>query len=237
MKKRIQVNYFSRFELALWFLSVVTIVVSFTCGDTKDYFTLIASLIGATSLILNAKGNVWGQILTVIFSVLYGIISFSNAYYGEMVTYLGMTAPIAIASVVSWIRHPAQEGKNEVKVNQLKLQEYVGLLFMGIMVMVIFYYILKAFNTGELWLSTISVFTSFIASYLTLRRSEYYALGYALNDIVLIYLWLIAMQKDRGYRSVVICFVIFLINDIYGYCSWLRMKKSQAAMYKTEMAE
>lgn len=228
MKKTNLLNYFSLFEIALWIFSISTIVISFIFGESNDYLTLTASLIGATSLILNAKGNVWGQILTVIFSVLYGIISYSNAYYGEMITYLGMTAPIAIASVISWIRNPVEEGKNEVKVNHLKGREYVFLLIFGIVITIAFFYILKYFNTAVLWLSTISVFTSFIASYLTLRRSEYYALGYATNDIVLIVLWLIAMQNNKEYLSVVICFVIFLINDLYGFISWLRMKKSQA---------
>lgn len=227
MKKKGLLSYFSMFELILWFASMGIIIISFAFGEQKDYLTLVASLIGATFLILNAKGNVWGQVLTVIFSVLYGIISYANAYYGEMITYLGMTAPIAIASVVSWIKNPAEEGKNEVKVNHLSVREYFLLLFLGIIVTIIFYYILKAFNTAMLGVSTLSVFTSFIASYLTLRRSEYYALGYAANDIVLIVLWVSAMQNNKGYISVVICFVVFLINDIYGYYSWLKMKKSQ----------
>lgn len=226
------VSYFSKFELGLWMVSMVTIIISFAIGASKDYLTLLASLIGATFLILNAKGNMWGQILTVVFSVLYGIISYTNAYYGEMITYLGMTAPIAIASVISWRLHPVQKGKNEVKVNYLKKSEYVFLLFLGILVTMIFYYILKAFHTAELLLSTASVFTSFIASYLTLRRSEYFALGYACNDVVLIVLWMIAMQQNKGYCSVVICFVVFLINDLYGYFSWLNMKKSQACRYQ-----
>ena len=228
MKEKVLLNYFSMFEIILWLTSIIIIIISFTFGDEKDYLTLSASLIGATFLILNAKGNVWGQILTVVFSILYGIISYSNAYYGEMITYLGMTAPIAVASVISWIKNPAEEGKNQVKVNNLKIKEYVLLLFLGIIITIIFYYVLKAFNTNSLVLSTISVFTSFIASYLTLRRSEYYALAYASNDIVLIILWFIAMENNSGYISVVICFVVFLINDLYGYYSWLKMKKFQA---------
>lgn len=228
MKKIDLLNYFSKFEILLWSTSIIVIIISFIFGRTNDYLTLIASLIGATFLILNAKGNVWGQILTVVFSVLYGIISYSNAYYGEMITYLGMTAPIAVVSVISWMKNPAQEGINEVKVNHLNKKEYIILFFVGIIVTVIFYYILKAFNTSALILSTISVFTSFISSYLTLRRSEYYALGYASNDIVLIALWIVAMQNNNQYISLVICFGVFFINDVYGYFSWQKMKKLQS---------
>lgn len=87
------IRYFSRGEIILWSSSVLTISVSFCMFDRESYLTLIASIIGATSLIFNAKGNPFGQFLMVIFSILYGIISFSFAYYGEMITYLGMTAP------------------------------------------------------------------------------------------------------------------------------------------------
>jgi len=81
--------------------------------------TLAASLIGVTSLIFNAKGNPIGQFLMVIFSLLYGIISYSFSYYGEMVTYLGMTMPMAIFALVSWLKNPYNGRRSEVKVNEL----------------------------------------------------------------------------------------------------------------------
>ena len=91
-----------------------------------------------------------------------------------------------------------------------------------------FYFILKALNTANLIPSTISVATSFLAAYLTLKRSPYYAVGYAANDMVLIVLWLLAAMHDASYFSVVVCFVVFLINDIYGFISWRKMGRRQA---------
>jgi nicotinamide riboside transporter PnuC len=94
-------------------------------------------------------------------------------------------------------------------------------------VTVLFYFILEYFNTANLLWSTFSVTTSFAAVYLTFRRSPYFALVYALNDIVLIVMWVYASLSDITYLSVVICFVVFLINDIYGFISWLKMEKKQ----------
>lgn len=94
--RRKLLQYFSRAERLLWGLSVVFIVGSFCAFDRENYLTLAASLIGVTSLIFNAKGNPIGQVLMVLFSLLYGIISYTFAYYGEMVTYLGMTMPMAV---------------------------------------------------------------------------------------------------------------------------------------------
>ena len=223
-------GYFSKGEIILWCSSVLLIITSFSIFDRENYLTLIASVIGATSLIFNAKGNPIGQILMVIFSVLYGIISFTFAYYGEMITYLGMTAPMAVVALISWLRNPYNGKRAEVKVNSLRNKEYIFMIAPTIAITIIFYFILKAFHTENLIPSTLSVTTSFIAVYLTFRRSAYYALAYAANDIVLIILWVLAALSDTSYLSVIICFVMFLVNDIYGFINWSKMQKRQQRM-------
>lgn len=221
-------GYFSKSEIILWCISVILIVVSFVIFDRENLLTLAASLIGVTSLIFNAKGNPFGQFLMVIFSVLYGIISFKCAYYGEMTTYLGMTAPMAVFSLISWLRNPYNGNKSEVKVNSIKVKESIFMLLLTAIVTLIFYYILAFFHTANLIPSTISVTTSFIGVYLTFRRSAFYAIGYAANDIVLIVLWIMASFSDISYLSVTVCFIIFLANDIYGFISWSKMQKRQS---------
>ena len=82
------IGYFSGFELVLWSVSVISVVVSFCIFDRSEILSLSASVIGVTSLIFSAKGNPAGQVLMIVFSLLYGIISFNFAYYGEMITYI-----------------------------------------------------------------------------------------------------------------------------------------------------
>ena len=228
-KRSSMLHYFTKGEITLWCISVSLIVLSFFLFDRENYLTLAASLIGVTSLIFNAKGNPFGQLLMVIFSVLYGIISFTFAYYGEMITYLGMTAPMAVFALISWLKNPYNGNRAEVKVNRLKLQEIVFMIPLTAVVTVIFYFILEVFHTANIIPSTLSVTTSFLAVYLTFRRSALYAIGYAANDVVLIVLWILATLSDLTYLSVVICFVMFLANDIYGYISWSKMQRRQEA--------
>ena len=220
-------KYFTKAELCLWSLSVFSITASFLIFDRENYLTLVASLIGVTSLIFNAKGNPFGQLLMVVFSVLYGIISYSFSYYGEMITYMGMTGPMAFFALVSWLRNPYKGKKSQVKVNTISRGEVVFTVLLTAVVTVLFYFILEYFNTANLFFSTLSVTTSFAAVYLTFRRSPYFALIYALNDIVLIVLWVYASLSNITYLSVVICFLMFLVNDIYGFVSWLKMEKKQ----------
>lgn len=220
-------GYFSTFEIMIWFSSVCFIIISFVAFDNEGYLTLTASLIGVTSLILNAKGNPTGQLLMIIFSILYGIISYSFSYYGEMITYLGMTAPMALFSLISWLKNTYKGNRAEVAVNSIKCAEYIFMFFLTAVVTMVFYYILKFFDTAYMIPSTLSVTTSFIAVYLTFKRSPLFALAYAANDIVLIILWILASFEDSSYISVIICFIVFLINDLYGFISWRKMKERQ----------
>ena len=227
--KRFSLLGLSRFERGLWAASVAVMLLGYLVSPEGGELNLIASLIGVTALIFVAKGHVIGQILTVIFAVLYGVISFEQRYYGEMITYLCMTAPIAALSVISWLRHP-YEGSAEVEVGSLSRKQKILLFAATILTTVAFYFVLKSLDTANLFFSTISVTTSFLASSLTFFRSPFYALGYAANDMVLIVLWIMVSLEDPSYFVMAACFVMFLLNDLYGFFNWRRMKKRQVIL-------
>ena len=220
-------NYFNKAEIILLFSSVFALILSFLLFDRENYLTLIASVLGALALILCAKGNPIGQILILVFSTLYGIISFSFGYYGEVLTYAGMTAPMAVISLISWLKNPYEKGKAEVKTESVTKNDVILLTWLTPVVTLVFYFVLKFFGTENLLVSTLSVSTTFVAVFLTYKRSKYFTLAYALNDVVLITLWTLAAIRDISYLSVIICFATFLANDIYGFISWQRIEKKQ----------
>ncbi len=229
MIKRLK-DYFSYTEIMIWSISSILVIVSFILFDRSNLLILSASLIGVTYLILNAKGNPLGQVLVIIFSILYGIISYKFSYYGEMITYLGMTMPMAVFALISWLRNPFNGNMAEVTVGSIGKAETVFMIILSAAVTVVFYFILQIFHTANILPSTLSVTTSFVAVYLTLRRDPFYAIAYAANDIILIVLWILASLSDTRYISVAVCFAVFLFNDIYSFFCWQKMKKRQSGM-------
>lgn len=221
-------GYFTKLELALWLCSCAAVTVPAFLPGGADIANTLTSLVGVTALILCAKGNPIGQVLQIIFGTLYGIISLSCAYYGEMITYLGMTVPMSVLSLISWLKNPCPGRKNEVKVKKTGCKELVVMLLLNAAVTFGFFFVLRALKTANLTVSTVSIATSFAAVFLTFIRSPLYAAAYALNDIVLIILWGSAALSDPSYLSVVICFAAFLLNDIYGFISWRKMLDSQS---------
>lgn len=214
-------------EWIIWIGSLLIVTVSNTVSDEFDILTLFAALVGVTSLVFAAKGNVWAQVLMIVFSILYGIISWRFRYWGEMITYLGMTMPMAVWSTITWFKNPSKENANEVAIQKLNWKHVVALFFFSVVVTVGFYFILCLFNTPNIIFSTLSITTSFLAASLTMLRSSYYALGYASNDIVLIILWILASMENPIYIPVVVNFIIFFFNDMYGFVSWKKRELVQ----------
>ena len=217
----------TKFEYILWGVSLITVLCSYLLCPEPSLLSLACSLIGVSALIFVSTGQVFGQVLIIIFAVLYGIASLRFRYYGEMITYLGMTMPMAVFALISWLKNPYKGNKAEVKVNAIGRSEVIFMWILTAVVTVLFYFILDYFETANILPSTLSVTTSFLAVYLTFRRSPYFALAYAANDIVLIVLWVMASLCDARYASVVVCFGAFLVNDIYGFLSWQKMKVKQ----------
>lgn len=218
---------FTKLDIIIWTGSVTALIISFAASGGGDALTLIASLIGVTSLIFIAKGNVIGQFLMILFAVIYSIISFTFHYYGEMVTYMCMTAPSALITAIAWIKNPYSE--TQVAVGEVRWRGWLALVSATAAITIIFYFILAELDTPNLFFSTISVTTSFLAAGLMFLRSQYYATGYMANDLILVILWILASLEDISYLPMVVNFAIFFINDLYGYISWSRMKKVQSA--------
>ena len=222
-------NPFKCLSVKDWAMYIVSLIV--VIGSNLifrfDLLNLIGTIIGVTSLIFIAKGNVVGQMFSVLFCFIYSIQSFLQRYYGEIIISLAMTLPLAVFSIVTWIRNPFKKNETVVKISYLSTKEKVLLAFLAVTVTVVFYFILKALGTASLIVSTISVFTSFLASYLMLRRNSFYAVAYMLNDIVLITLWTIATISDLTNASILSCFLMFFFNDLYAFIKWKKREREQ----------
>lgn len=174
MKIRNPFKNLTVFEWCLWVFSLTAIVSSFLISHFiagyDDYANLAVSLIGVTSLIFAARGDVFGMMLMIAFSLIYAFVSFMTKYYGETIIYTCMQLPCAITSLVSWFRHPSEKGTAEVKVGKFSKKHIFIMVPLVAGVTCAFYFILRAFGTANLIPGTISVATSLTALYLMILR-------------------------------------------------------------------
>ena len=227
MRKNLIVPELSVPEKITWATSAVCVTFLFCLVPQKNPLTLIATIVGITSLLFTAKGHVSGQFLQLLFCVLYAIVALGFKYYGEAITYMGMTFPSDLFAAIVWLKNPSKKGKTEVQMAHLTPKKSIVAILASTATAFIFYFILKKLNTANLEISTVSVATSMMASVLTIMRVPYYALAYAANDIVLIIMWIMASVENQVYIPMIFNFVIFLVNDLYGFFSWKKLRNMQ----------
>lgn len=186
----------------------------------------IHQLLFITALLMS-KGKVECYFVGFVSVFFYGIVSYNQGYYGELIITAFLTFPIMIIGIISWLRHQDKE-EDTVIISSLSKKEITIALLSQLVLFWIYYFILKAFNTDLLVISTMSVVTSVLASYFEARRSELSLFCYIANDLVIITLWLIPIISGQiELISVLVGPILLLINDIYGSYNWRRLKNQQ----------
>lgn len=194
----------------------------------SDLLTTTCSIVGIITALLLAKGKNLGQIFGILIVILYSIVSFKNKYYGEVIIYLCIMLPMYIIGIVSWVRHQNKE-TNSVEVNKIEIKEWIIVVLVSIVCFIGIYFLLKVFNTNQLFISSLSVIDSLFAIYLGVRRSKYSFYFYIVNDLILILLWGIPVVTGTMIILIPMVFnpLINLINDSYGIYNWKKLEKVQ----------
>lgn len=221
----------TKFEIIFLIVSLCAITICFLFNEDKNVLSLVTSLLGVIVVLTGAKGLIVSPFINIFYNILYIIISISQRYYGEVLIYVFLMMPLHITTIISWLKNKSNKDSNVVSVNKLNRKEYMVLGLVTVLITFMFYYILKLLDTNELMISTISLTASLVASYLMLRRSSNYAIAFVINDVVLITLWGIACVNDIALLPMVVTFMVFFVNDIYGFISWKKREKEQ---YKKE---
>lgn len=219
----------NKLELTILLTSEIIIILTFLLNKEKNILSLISSMLGGISLIFLAKGDYFGHIISIIFSITYIIIAYQCKYYGEIFIYLILMIPLSIISIIVWKKNQSKE--HVVKVNKITKKDTLLIIIITLLIGIFFYFILKSLKTNNLIISTISVMTSLSASILSIKRTPYYAIMYIVNDLVLITMWTLITIEDFSYLPNVICFITFLINDIYALINWKKLEKEQIGNY------
>lgn len=223
-------------ELVFMVVAVLIATIPFLIFKEKNILSLICSIIGIISMIFISKGFVYAPILGVIYDALYIAVSWSQNYYGEVIIFAFIMIPMELFSVFTWLKNKNKQEQELVQTNKLHKKEVGILIILSIVITISFYFILRALNTKELFINTISLTANFIGVYLMFRRSKYYALSYFVDDLIAITLWIITIVVS-GIEFIpnLICLICFAVIDIYGFITWSKNEKNENNDSKKEV--
>lgn len=216
-------NLFEKLYLFVGILVGILTSIIFN-GTVIDSLYTITYL---TTAILMSKGKVESYFVGFFSVFFYGIVSYNQGYYGELLITIFLTFPIMIIGIISWLRHQDKED-DVVIINTLSKKEIILVVGSQLFLFWAYYFLLKMFNTDLLIISSYSIVTSVLASYFEARRSELSLFCYIANDLILITLWIIPIIKGNvTLISVLVGPILLLINDIYGSYNWRKLKNKQ----------
>ena len=213
-------------EYVILIASTLAALISFILIEEKDYLYFFTCILGVTTTVFIAKAHVFGQLLGIAYAILYAVTTFISHYYGEFIISIALYLPSGIWGLISWLRH-RYEDTSTIKIAKLGLKHISIMLIIASILTFGIFFLLRALDTQNLIVSTISVFVSISAGYLVIKRSPFYALIYLINDVVLIVLWGMALRDSLTYMQLLISAFGFFFTDLYGFINWLNLRKKQ----------
>ncbi len=206
----------------------IIIILGFIISDDKNILSLIASLMGVTAFLMSAKGFTIAPILSSIYYILYASLALTQKFYGEAIVNGLISLPLSVFAIVTWFRNKNKSENTNVSVNEISKKEYLYLFLALPVVYVGMFFLLKALDTNQLIINSISTLCCICAGYLLVRRSPFYSLAYICADVVVITLWSVTiMNEGLAYLPTLLSVCCFFVNDIYGLYSWQKRRKIQ----------
>jgi nicotinamide mononucleotide transporter PnuC len=225
-------NYFKGFNTFDWIIFALAFIAPVTLGiifknDVLDIVTPCVAVITAHAL---AKGKVEGYFISLLSSALYIAVSVRAHTYGEAIHTVLIGYPVVIYGIFAWLKNKRtdKEQGSVVKVGKTGKLELLILCGSQAVMAVGYYFLLQAFNTEQVLFSTLSLVLVTISMYLLARRSALCWFSYIIWDLCVFTLWLLVVLDGSGGSAAVLAMpVLYLVTDIYGAISWLKLNKTQ----------
>lgn len=177
---------------------------------------------------MQAKGKIATQFIGVVWFVFYCFLAYYQKYYGETILYATIMIPLYIYGIIHWLAHRDKSDNTVIVKHKLSKIEISIFVPVWLAVSVGVFFLLRALNTEQLYLSTVAFCTMLPSVYLLMRRSAWNQLLFLINDIVLCFLWQMLLYKGSMEFIPILCYQIFqIIYDAYGIYEWWKLGKKQ----------
>ncbi len=230
--KKINIYGYNLLDLILLGTGIVCIT-TISIIFKSPWYVLTSTLLGLLCVFTQAKGKVSTQFIGVVYLLFYSYISYTEKLYGEVIFYLVIMIPMYLYGIVHWLKHRSDENNVVLVRSNLSKKEW---LFMSLSVAALsvgIYFMLKALNTAQVLLSTLSFVSMLPAVYLLARRCKWNEVAFLANDIITPILWTVMMVNGNMILLPMVIYHFFQITyDTYGIIIWLKLEKHQKQPHK-----
>lgn len=223
------------FEI-VWILFFLSIQLVIFYIQPDSIIATIAAITGILCVVFVSKGKISNYLFGFISVTCYAYISYTYKLYGEMMLNLLVYVPVQFIGFYVWSRHMQTKHTNQTSEYEEVIAKALTLKQWGIVILAsavgTFAYTQLLHNMGSALpaLDGVTVVVSIVAQILmVMRYREQWALWIVVN-LLTISLWT-AMWIKNGETSLplLVMYIMYLWNSIYGYHNWAKMVRSQHA--------
>ncbi|WP_412521794.1 nicotinamide riboside transporter PnuC [Shewanella algae] len=199
----------------IWLSTVIMLVLLSSMTSGATLLVTAVTLSGAVFVVCAAQQHRLAPFFGSLMAAGYGYLAYRQGYYGDMLINWAYHLPMYLMAIAVWSRstfHPKTLAKGELK---LLLWLSVGLFML--------------LSTGLEWaggshpfIDAASTVAAFIGTLLLSRgyREQWYfwTIGNALG----VTLWLLASLRDPSQTPVLVMWIVFFFNGLWGFYLWHR---------------
>ncbi|MBM7618349.1 nicotinamide mononucleotide transporter [Bacillus tianshenii] len=191
---------------------------------------LVTSLSGMLCVVLVAKGKIANYYFGIVQTGLYAYLSYGYGLYGETMLNALFYFPAQFVGLYLWNKNKiAQTVKGEdIPVKKLTRKGWMMAGVVSLGMIIIYGFVLQIIGGKVVWVDSATTVLSVLAQILMIKRYAEQWLFWIVVNILSIILWAQALWTQGGNdMSMLVMWMAFLINSIYGYYNWNKVYQKQ----------
>ena len=220
-------EYFADWDLyeKIWLFVFTCIIIVLSIYWKDSLIGILASLTGIWCVVLVAKGKIANYYFGIVNVVAYAYVAFGRQYYGEVMLNMIYFLPMQFVGIYLWRKRRVSNKKDDVKVVYMSNKQRIIWFFITIAGTILYGFFLKYLGGNLPFIDSSSTVMSVIAMILMVFVFVEQWVLWILVDIVSIIMWFTVMINGGNDVAVLVMWVAFLVNAVYGLYNWIQIAK------------
>lgn len=217
-----------RLQEALWLVFCVSSIIALSLCWGDGALGITAATTGMMYTVLAGKGKVSCFLFGLVNTPIYAYIAFTSGYYGDFALnmyYFAMMVP----ALSAWMKNSSANPEEGIKRTCLDAKGRWILAGTCAAAAIPLWCVLTALGGERPFCDSLTNVLSVAAMVLTVRRAiEEWVLWIAVNAVE-VFMWYRTWRTGDGPISILLMWLLFLVNGIYLLSLWLRIERRRKA--------
>lgn len=206
------------FMVSLFILQIVVFMI-----QPDSALGFVSGLSGVISVVLCAKGKISFYYIGFVQTITYLFLAWQNKFYGEVIENIFYLVTMIIG-IVLWLKHlnKTENEGSQVQAKRMTVIEWVISIILTFTATIITGIVLRQIGNAQPFTDATTNVLAIFAQLLMIKRYREQWIWWIVIDIICIKMWFVA-----GSASMVVMYIAWTINCIYGWYNWTKLNKVQ----------